>query len=186
MDTLEFISTLVGDLAWPLVILILILTLKKPISQILLGITKFKYNNLEMDFGKKLTEIEKTLEEKKTITDITENRDEWHAIREVAEISPNAAITMAWNMVEKEIKSTIMRLAISPDYPPYNSTLKNIIKLKENGLIDQETENSLNEMRILRNRSVHSNETHIKLTYSEAIRYFEIAKKVISVLKSIK
>ncbi|MEF7438278.1 hypothetical protein V4V36_13570 [Paenibacillus lautus] len=69
MTALEFTSSIVNTLAWPIIVTIIILILKKPLTQLLLSISKFKYNNLEMDFGKELIKIEKTLD--KQITEET-------------------------------------------------------------------------------------------------------------------
>lgn len=193
MNRLEFISSIVNTLAWPIIILIIILTLKKPISQLLLSLSKFKYNNLEMDFGKELSKLEKTLEMKnahKEYSDESKNtegakKENESEILSIAETHPSAAIIVAWTMVEKEIVKTINRLAISPDYPSYNSALKNINTLKDNEYIDTATYELLNEFRHLRNKVSHAHSDGEQITYLEAVKYYELANKIIMILKEI-
>jgi hypothetical protein len=60
----EFISSLIKSVAWPIVVLIIVLILKQPIIRILSSLNKVTFNNLEMDFEKKLNEIESVLEDK--------------------------------------------------------------------------------------------------------------------------
>ncbi len=188
MDLYSFIASIINTLAWPIVFVVFILILKKPLSQLLLGLSKFKYNNIEMDFGKELSKLENTLKEnvKDQAQDVLRPmNDKADEVITVAEISPSAAITITWTMVEQEIISVIDRMAISPDYPPYNSLLKNITLLRDNNLIDESTYLLINELRTLRNNAVHAhNEKHI--SYLEAVKYYEIAIIIIDRLMKIK
>jgi hypothetical protein len=186
VNTLEFISSLIKSLAWPIVVLTIVILLRQPLIRILSSLNKVTFNNLEMDFEKKLDEIESSLEDKEQIFDKDqENNEQDEQIKEVAAVSPNASITMSWSMVEQEIQATIQRLAISPDYPAHNSPFKNIVLLKNYNILDIETLNILNELRNLRNKAVHSHASDIKLTYLDALKYHELALKVVQVLKNI-
>lgn len=184
MNTLDFISSIIKSIAWPIVVLTIAILLRKPIIKILPNLNKVTYNNFEMDFAQKLEEIETSLETKVTAgTNMqSPNAKREQEVITVAQISPAASITMAWSMVEQEIMSTIKRLAISPDYPLYNSPLKNINLLRESGLIDLETENTLNELRSIRNKAVHGHISDANITYHEAIKYYELSKKVTKML----
>ncbi|MFC7319846.1 hypothetical protein [Halobacillus campisalis] len=82
--------------------------------------------------------------------------------------------------------NTVKRTYFSPEYPPYNSSLKNIILLNDTGTIDLDTLNSLKELRELRNNKVvHGQIPDENITYSEAIKYYDLSKKVTRVLKNI-
>jgi uncharacterized protein YutE (UPF0331/DUF86 family) len=193
MDVLEFISSIIHALVWPIIILVIIFTLKKPLTQLLLSLSKFKYNNLEMDFGQELSKLEKTLEKQSNYKEHVDNskdtvgtkKDNESDILAIAEIHPSAAITVAWTMLEKEIVNTINRLAISPDYPPYNSALKNIKLLKESKYIDTATFEIINEFRQLRNNVSHAHDGRELITYLEAVKYYELAKKIMKNLTEI-
>jgi hypothetical protein len=187
LSTLEFVSSIIKSISWPTVVLTITILLRKPITKILSNLNRFKYNNLEMDFAQKLEEMEANLETKEIPNNYPQSsnikRDK--EIITVARISPAASITMAWSMVEQEIMSTIKRLSISPDYPLYNSPLKNINLLKDAGLIDFETEKTLNELRSIRNKAVHGHISDANITYLEAIQYYELSIKVTKLLKNL-
>lgn len=185
MNKLEFISSIIKSFAWPGAVLTIVLLLRQPIIKILSNINKVTYNNLEMDFTNKLEEIETTLEDKQLPEANFQLNNKDKEITTVAEVSPAASITMSWSMVEKEIMNTVKRTAVSPDYPPYNSPFKNIQLLKDTGTIDLDTLNSLHELRELRNKAVHPHISDENLTYLEAIKYYDLSKKVIRILKSI-
>lgn len=190
MNKLEFTSSIINSLAWPLVILTIVIILRKPIIKIFTNLNKLTFNNLEMDFSQELESIETKIEEKELIdggiSTLHKNENKKNEILTVAQISPAASITMAWSMVEQEITSAINRLAISPDYLPYNSPIKNINLLVATDLIDNETRNILDELRKIRNKAVHYNPSNDSLTYFEAEKYYELTIKAINILKSLK
>ena len=200
MDNLEFISSLINSLVWPSVTIITVFILKGTISEVMLGINKIKYNDFQMDFGKELAKIESTINQsedygksdkkqlkndKAEINNIS-NKNPEQQIKAVAEISPVAAVIMTWSLVENKIQSTILKLSISPDYPFYNSALKNVQLLKENNYIDKFTEQTLTQMRILRNKILHEDISNEPITYSEAIAYCKISMNIALILKTVK
>lgn len=186
MDILEFISSVIKSLVWPVSIFSIVFILREPLIKILSNLNKITYNNLEMNFTNKLDEIETTLEDTQLPEanhQVVNNKDK--EIVSVAHISPAASITMSWSMVEKEIMSTVKRTAVSANYPPYNSPLKNMQLLKDTGFIDLDTFNSLNKLRDLRNKAAHGHISDESLTYIEAIKYNDLSKKVIRILSNI-
>lgn len=52
MNVTEFVAALIDDMIWPIVILLAILLFRKQIGFILTNLTKFSFNNIELDFGK--------------------------------------------------------------------------------------------------------------------------------------
>jgi hypothetical protein len=57
MDALQFTSSLVGSLAWPSVVLAIVVALRKPLSDLLPLLQRLKYKDLELDFGKRVEEL---------------------------------------------------------------------------------------------------------------------------------
>ena len=64
-----------------------------------------------------------------------------------------------------------MRLAISPDYPVYNSSIKNIMSLREQGYLDRETCEILDGMRKLRNVAAHGAIERARILSNEAAEF---------------
>ena len=192
MGILQFIASLAASFAWPITVLALAILLRIPLTRLLLALTHLKYKNIELDFGEQLRELERQAKEiniaPKKLKAISETkRDSLQLLEEAARIVeedlPQAAIVIAWQAVEAELASAIMRLALSPDYPPYNSALKNAETLREQKAIDARTFLLLGRMRNLRNMAVHGVDTQI--TSREATEFVAIARGVIEKLKTL-
>ena len=57
MDLLTFISQLIDSVVWPLVAIFFVLQFKKPISELLLKLSRIKHKDTVLDFGKKMDEL---------------------------------------------------------------------------------------------------------------------------------
>ncbi|WP_337019993.1 hypothetical protein [Oceanobacillus massiliensis] len=188
LTVLEFTSSVIDSLAWPLVILIIAFILRKPIIKVFSKLNKLTYNNLEMDFSQKLESIENQMEAQEMSVGVMQTFDsdkiKKRNILTVAKISPAAAIPISWSMVEQEIMSTIKRLSIS-DFPSSNSSSKNINLLVDANLIDNETRKAFDELQKLRNEIVPSNPITDNITYSDAEKYYRLSIRLIHILKSL-
>ncbi len=193
MNWLEFISSVLGSLAWPATVITLVVVLRSPLGRILLTLTKLKYKDLELDFGRGLKELEAKAKgidlkpslvegpptSKRTATDLLDE-----AGRLAAEF-PEPAVAVGWQAVEAELMSAVQRLAISPDYPPSNSAMKNAALLHEQGSIDTPTLDVLNRMRNLRNMAVHGGWDAMGVSGDEAREFIALARGVVEKLKAL-
>ncbi len=194
MDWLQFLASLVKSLAWPTTLVILVLLFRVPVRRALLSLTRLKYKDLELDFGRELKELEK---EAKAI-DITPQppksiaptqRDSSQLLQEAAQLAqrfPEPAVAVAWQAVEDELMQAVMRLAISPDYPAHNSALKNAELLKAQNAIDQRTFELFNRMRNLRNMAVHGGHGAAFITTDEALEFLALARGVVEKLRALR
>jgi hypothetical protein len=190
MDWLQFLASLVKSLAWPTALVILVLLFRVPVRRALLSLTRLKYKDLELDFGRELKELEK---EAKAI-DITPQppksiaptqRDSSQLLQEAAQLAqrfPEPAVAVAWQAVEDELMQAVMRLAISPDYP----ALKNAELLKAQNAIDQRTFELFNRMRNLRNLAVHGGHGAAFITTDEALEFLALARGVVEKLRALR
>ena len=187
MDKFEFISSIIKSVAWPSVIFFIVLVLRKPIIKIISNLNKLTYNNLQVDFANQLDELDSNLDvsSNNNGSQLSPQSRKEKEIMTVAQISPAAAITMSWTMLEQEILNTVKRLAISPDYPLNNSPLKNIQILSSAKLISPDTEKTLIELRRMRNESAHVHNVNESLTSLDAIKYFELSTKVTKILRKL-
>ncbi len=188
MSTLEFFSSIVQALAWPISVILIVYILKKPITDLVKGVRKFKYQDLEIDFENELEKIDQQISTKsklKVKEEPTKLNNVDEEIETIANISPNAAIVMAWNLVDKEIQEAIIRLDISPDYPLHNSPLNNLNLLKENNFIDTGMENAINGLRMLRNEAAHVSKNEEEITKVNALNYYDVVQEVVTILKSL-
>jgi uncharacterized protein YutE (UPF0331/DUF86 family) len=195
MNWLEFLASIIKSLAWPTTLVILVVLFRAPVRRALLRLTRLKYKDLELDFGRELRQLEK---EAKAI-DITPQtpksiaptkRDSSQFLMESAALVqqgfPEPAVAVAWQAVEDELMQATMRLAISPDYPAHNSPLKNAELLKEQNAIDQRTIEVLNRMRNLRNMAVHGGRGAAHVTTDEAFEFLALARGVVEKLQELR
>ncbi len=180
MDWLTFISSLIGNLAWPLTVIIAVIILRKPLGKLLPQIKKFQYKDLNLEFGEleKRAEAILPLESEKliehTIVPIT-------ALREIADISPRAAIMEAWRSVEYELKEAAKRMNLQ-DIKQGN--IKRFIdQFRKAEIISGPIAVLLHDLRALRNDAVHASEIEISNTSTE--QYIITANNLCNYLKSI-
>jgi hypothetical protein len=194
MGWLEFLASLIKSLVWPTTLVILVVLFRVQVRRALLSLTRLKYKDLELDFGRELKQLEK---EAKAI-DITPQppksiaptkRDSSQLLQEAAQLAqrfPEPAVAVAWQAVEDELRQAVMRLAISPDYPAHNSAFKNAELLTAQNAIDQRTVELLNRMRNLRNMAVHGSHGPAFITADEALEFLALARGVLEKLQALR
>ena len=184
MNILQFISSITNSLAWPLLILVIFLLLKKQIQGIFARTSQFSYGDLKVNFSEKLIELESNL---KKIGRDSKKKGEHIKTKEeeISAISPIASVILSWTLVEKEITSTTNRLAISADHPSYISALKKLMLLYENKYINRETYTAIKDFSQTRNLAVHGQLTDEELTEFEANKYAQLSNQIIFLLKNI-
>lgn len=141
-------------------------------SKVVRSLARMKYKDFELDFGKELEVIEAQSDQLPQL-DLEPSIE--NEVIAVASISPMAAIPLAWSNLETEISNAISRLAISADYPPHNSPLKNIEILKKNECISKSDYHLLNELRRLRNEISHRAIDPATITVDRALEYAKMA-----------
>jgi hypothetical protein len=73
MNILQFIASLISSLAWPVAIVLIILILRKPLSQIILSLQKLRYKELQLDFSQEVSKLVSAADRAKIPTVIIEN-----------------------------------------------------------------------------------------------------------------
>ena len=190
-ELFDFIQSLVASLAWPVTAIVIAVILKKPVQGVFSRLNKFKYGDAEASFGSELQNIKDSAMsanikyDESTSVNLNIKKKLLEEVEQVANISPLAAIPLAWSQVESEVTDLINRLAISSDYPPHNSFLRNIELLRQENYLDRETFATLASMRKLRNEVAHVSQSKITVTVNEAIEYGKLAEAVSEKLKGI-
>jgi len=184
MDALEFAATLVKSLAWPITLLIIALVMREEIKSLLRSVTNLRFKDLEVDFGKELAEASREAGEMRP--DNLETKEDANAApirllleaESLAQFFPASAVELAWSTVEDELMSAIMRTASSPDYPPYNSALRNASLLESAGLINQPVTQIVKRMFRLRNIALHGDSDVVSV--NEALGFISLAKWLVT------
>ena len=187
MDWKQFIAELVSSIVWPAVAVTFLFIFKNELVKIVRRLARLKYKDLELDFEKVKQQAEELhLETAREIPAIespilTSLEDQ---ILDAAERTPSAAILLAWSGLETAIAAAVSRLAISPDSPPYRSPMHNIDMLFEHARLSKKHQKLLQEMRILRNKVAHEQESMLSISQDQAMNYSVTAIELIKHFES--
>lgn len=184
---MELILKALEIVAWPLVVIIIIILFRKPLICLMSSLNHFKFKEFEVDFRRELTEIESKIQilkmkETTTVSSDKTEQKELDNLHLIAGISPHAAIADVWRMVEKETFEAAKRLSISVSGDiAGEKTIQALILSKA---LSPEMANLYIRIRKLRNKVAHA--TEFEIDSDEAIRYIELAFHIIQNLKAVK
>ncbi|MGE9880290.1 hypothetical protein [Bacillus velezensis] len=199
MNWLEFISSIIKSTAWPVIVLLAILILRKPFETLILKIAQlklksFKYKGIEATF-------EDSLENAESKVDDTDTHDMNHDTEpiiipfnvekqffyEIAKEAPYLGVFMSWHELELELASVFERIG-APVLPgkeltALNATSRIFYFLMKQGYIDSKYGDLFYDLRRMKDQAIHFPESPI--LYEEAVRYRKLTKKLIAQLKKI-
>ncbi|EGQ9921552.1 TPA: hypothetical protein JG855_004527 [Vibrio parahaemolyticus] len=169
-------TTLLDVSIWPIAVLVLVFSFKKPLEKILLNLSKFKYGDFEASFDKDLRPVEETVKEVNEVVGDTADtiRDVYNYVLDnilrSAELSPRLAITDAW----REVESNTIKLMLTYEYDPSSVQMSKVFRgiVHEQGYPWSIYEDYKRLMK-LRNQVVHAGD--FELTQNEAERYARTA-----------
>ena len=182
MTELQFISSIVASLAWPLTLIMVLSLLRDPIFELLPGLKLFQWGDkLKVEFEKKLGRVEAEASKipdvesaKPHLDNASLERYEW-----LANSAPNLAILQSWFDVEAALKSTALDMGIEFKR---SSPLDTARAIQRAGRIDEQTAELLRDLRVLRNLAVHPDEDR-PISVEQARRYKSIADRIIAALR---
>lgn len=192
---LQFVASIIDSLAWPITTVGLFVLLRKPVERILLTLTKLKYKDLELDFGRELHSIEqqakqaavlpvpqpipKSVGGPKTPAELLEEADR------LAPEFPEPAVAVAWSAVEDSLSGAAERLTGTTKYRGV-ACARTIKLLRERNVIDEKTTSVLARMQNLRNESLHERWNAFGgVSADEAREYIALARGISEMLERI-
>jgi hypothetical protein len=194
MDWLTFLSNTVASLAWPIVLVVLVLLLRKELGALVVTLRRLKWKDLEAEFGQELKELENAAknlppaETEPTVSNAASGPGSTNGttdVQAIARLSPSAAVLTSWINVEEAIGHAVRRLSISADAPWHLSPLRKIELLQEWTDIDNDTVAVLHRLRELRNRAAHFSADSPAISTSDAIEYHDAALRAATALRRI-
>lgn len=182
MTWLEFISSIVAEVAWPVAVLVLALLLRDPLRGMIPLLQRMRYKDFEMDFGRKLAEArEEAGVEAQAETDAEPTPEEVRII-ELAKVSPRAAVTEAWRWVELASLDAARSL-LGDKFRNKTFTFQAIRKLEQDERIDRGAVLLMRDLRGLRNDAVHSPD--FAVSSEAAVEYAQMARQLVGYLKTV-
>jgi hypothetical protein len=189
MDWLTFSVELTKALIWPLFVVVILIVMRKPLSELIPYLKKLKLGELEAEFEKTVRQIKDSMDEEIML----ENGEkasplspaEVKRMFKLAEIAPNAAVLEAWKKLELEAKQLIARRGYELDYDISTPYLLIEGILEKARLIELKKVKVFRELRSLRNRIAHAADFEISINQAKEYvgltnslrRYLLLARK---------
>ena len=190
MDFLSFLSNIIGSLAWPVILLVCFLLIRKPLVDLVPLIRILKYKEFEIEFGRKLEELEAQADRAdlpsippaaEGLKELTPEAGYWETIERLSDVSPRAAIAEAWRRVEWALEDYFIKLGIERP-PSYQGMVRVLRGLGERSKLPLAAMSLFQELRVLRNRAVHARD--FDFDSQKAIEFARLAERVISALET--
>lgn len=167
---------IVEIIAWPTTIIIVVMLLRSPLSELVPLLKKLKYKDLELDFEQEarkiLAEAERDLPES---SKPEPSGGEEPEIRfSLARQEPSTEILESWRHLELKLRE------LSSGSDNTHSTGYLVRKLASEGKISKETENVVLSLSSLRNKVAHTDEEVISHAVSSSFK--ESVARVVSAL----
>ena len=183
MDWLSFVASIVGSLAWPAAVLLLVLVLRRPIGALLPLLQRLKYKELEVEFGRRVEEVREELaQELPGATALEAGGDGGDAIARLAEVSPRSAVLEAWRDVELAALDAARRIA-GETFRNRTLTFHALRVLEQSDSLDRNVIAVLRDLRGLRNEAAHAPD--FALTRESAVDYGTSASFIAQYLRSV-
>lgn len=176
MDWLQFVSSVVGSLAWPAAVIAVIVLLREPLGKLLPLIRTLKYKEWQIDVGQELDAVKESVEATTDQPGIPAE-EPTPVFLQLAQIDPRAAVLSAWAPVELALKDLGMKHAIYKVGMPTYLLAESLLKAE---VIDYMTYNVLSRLKRIRNEAVHLG----AISYEDAISMGEMCEWALVRLKA--
>lgn len=180
MDWRTFIASVVGSLAWPLVICALLYLLRDDLPALVRRIKNASVAGTKFEFDEALDKLRKETE----VAAVEKPREAIDAKQidnrslDLAERFPEVAIMESFKVIEEMLLEVRQRL----DLPPRSNLHTIVRKLVERNFLDGETETLFRVLQNARNAAVHAG---TRIQPGEAIDFMSQARFFQSVLREV-
>ncbi|MDH1696927.1 MULTISPECIES: hypothetical protein [unclassified Pseudomonas] len=178
MDWLQFISSIVASLAWPVAVITIVALLREPLGKVVPMIRSLKYKGLQIDVGRELEAAKVSAEHTDVQVECMEELEPTPVFRQLASIEPRAAVLSAWSPVELALKDLSMKNGIyklgMPVYTIHDS-------LHKAGILDDSLFEVISRLMRVRAQAVHIG----PVSFDEAISTGELCEWTLAKLKSL-
>lgn len=160
MDWKTFLSEIIADLAWPLLILFIIIKFQKPLLNAAGRINKLQYKDATIEFTNGVVKLEQTIEKSKLKTKSIhpEKHDKFSRILELENLPQRSAIIEAWLILNAEINKLYCNYFDNKNKVPAQVKIN---KLLNKEIINNDAYELLSLFIRLRNKAEHTMEFEI-------------------------
>jgi hypothetical protein len=151
MDWKQFCASIVGSIAWPTAVVIVVVLLKSPLAKLIPMVRSLKYKDLHIDLSEKLEEVKDGLEAESQNSNHPIQLSAEERLLELARLDPRAAVLSAWIDVEHALIDLAKTVGVSS-----NQTIVTVAN--ELHALDVLTElemKTFRDLRRIRNEAAH-------------------------------
>jgi hypothetical protein len=176
VDWLTFIATFVGHVAWPLVLIIVVLLFREPLGDLIGNLRRLRYRGFDMHFGKRMERIERDANRLPPPT--AEVEDSAVPLETVAEAHPPTAVLEAWQLVDHVLRIVGKRNGLDDSLMSSGQLIQ---ALQEKGVLNVSFAGLLEDLWHFRNDVAHVD----TIPTDQARRYVGVAKNVAARLRAV-
>ncbi|WP_157089062.1 hypothetical protein [Novosphingobium capsulatum] len=181
MGWMEFVSSLVGSLAWPVAAVIIAAIFHKQIAGLLAKIRKLNWGEASVELAEQLDKVEDKARVAEAEAEIPALPEPIPVVpddrfQSLLTISPSAAILDAWKPVERRL--TDLGKQHYGNELKYSVSHKVAERLAADGHLMSSVVSMVGDMRKIRNEAAHIKEVSV----TDALRFQELATQVMSLL----
>ena len=184
MDWLQFISTAINALAWPIVVISLLMLVRKQLGPLVERIVELKLPGgagakFKEHMAASAQEAEEAVFGSSTHAERTIFPDK--AFLDLAKHSPSAAILQSWKEFETLLQQIREKLPGMQPTHRFDSVVRRLVDLS---LIDHSVEKLYQSLRLARNTAVHAGDAP-GIAQGEALEYRDRINTLSNVLRSV-
>lgn len=182
MDNLTFIAKLVEFLAWPVASLLVVVFLRKQISDLLPHVKKFKAGPIEAEFERELKELRATAPVDSQSAPVQDQlTPERQVLLQLVQVSPRSAVLEAWRGIESSAVRLVQEKGIYVPEREARSPLAMMRAIAQGNHLSSEDIALYHDLRALRNQAAHLDD--FNPSAEAAISYLELASRLRQSLK---
>ncbi|MFT7390037.1 MAG: hypothetical protein ACI9ZH_000252 [Paracoccaceae bacterium] len=180
MTWLKFIDSVIGNIAWPVVVIFISWFFKKEVEKLFKYLSTVKFGNFEASFSSDISKVSETIDE--SIEDVGDinaaGLDNFETFDEFSKVSPRGAILASWielqaRMNDKYVKAKDEKGFASP---------RVLAKLAlDDGTFSKDQYQAFLKLNDLRNAAAHVAE--FNLSVHDAQSYIRSVRQLSSLLK---
>lgn len=157
MSGLQFASSLVGSLAWPLVLVVALVLFRRPLGRLIGRLSSYEGMGQKLTFGKELAEAEKSVETAAQLSEALAGSaratGERSIVAREAESNPSFTVIVAWEQLSSVLADLVG--TAFPDITVHGSPLRFLYELQTRYEVPSAFVKAVQELRGLRNRVAH-------------------------------
>lgn len=175
MTGFEFAASLVGSLAWPVVVFAVAVLFRRQIATLLVRpFSSLKAGPVEVVWDREIAEVEAEIGDSGLPgAPRIDGAPSSEQLAEVARIAPAAAVVQAFARVETQLRQLLVDADLDPGR---GSAMQLARRAQEAGLVQPETVRAIEGIAVLRNLAAHGHDT--ELDESRALDYLALTDAV--------